>query len=80
MKGSVLNVENQATMRGSAQKKKSTQTARAIVAELSDELKDLLRQELFAELDVASETVHRVEEQEVVEESQPGDEDFSQNQ
>ena len=33
-------------------KKKTKANARAIVAELSDELKDLLRQELFAEADV----------------------------
>ena len=61
-------------------KKKTVQTARAIVAELSDELKELLRQELFAEADVASSSARRVEEVEIIEESQSDDEDFPQSQ
>ena len=48
-------------------KKKSRVAARAIVAELSDDLKELLRQELIAEMDTtpttAEEVVHRVEDE-----------------
>ena len=67
-------------------KKKTAANARAIVAEMSDELKDLLRQELFAEADVDKKAVvvaRRVEtEEEVapVDESNADEEDFMQSQ
>ena len=67
-------------------KKKTAANAHAIVAEMSDELKDLLRQELFAEADVDKKAVvvnRRVEEEEEVtpvEESNADEEDFMQSQ
>ena len=67
-------------------KKKTKANARAIVAELLDELKDLLRQELFAEADVDKKAVVvarrvEVEEEEAsVEESNADEEDFMQSQ
>ena len=67
-------------------KKKTAANARAIVAEMSDELKELLRQELFAEADVDKKAVvvaRRIEaEEEVapVDESNADEEDFMQSQ
>ena len=67
-------------------KKKTKANARAIVAELSDELKDLLRQELFAEADVDKKAVVvarriEIEEEEAsIEESNADEEDFMQSQ
>lgn len=67
-------------------KKKTAANAHAIVAEMSDELKDLLRQELFAKADIDKKAVivnRRVEvEEEVapIEESNANEEDFMQSQ
>ena len=63
-------------------KKKTVQTARAIVAELSDELKELLQNKLFAEADLvqAAQNAHCVEVEEVVDESHSDDEDFQPSQ
>lgn len=57
-------------------KKKTTQVARAVLAELSDELKELLRNELFAEADLASTS----KTEEVLEENNAEDEDFQTGQ
>ena len=62
--------------------KKLLQTACTIIAELSDKLKELLREELFTEADMSAsnQTTQRVETKEVLEESNAEDEDFQESQ
>lgn len=58
------------------QKRKTTQIARAVLAELSDELKELLHNKLFAEVDLTSTS----KTEETLEESNAEDEDFQTGQ
>lgn len=62
--------------------KKSPAVARAIITELSDELKELLRNELFLEADLAHAAAMRPieEEEKTVEESNPDGQDFLTSQ
>ena len=61
-------------------KRKSPAVARALIAELSDEMKELLRNELFAEADLSRRIEIEVAEETPIEECNADEEDFTNSQ